>query len=101
MFFPIWPEDELEWNMFLKRVLYITGLLWSFLGVAIIASIVSRGLWSGAVVCSHGCSARDFWCSAAMACKPRLLELVQACVARAEAVLSAAQLVFGYASYCC
>jgi solute carrier family 8 (sodium/calcium exchanger) len=39
LFLPLFGEAEQQWNPTLRAVLYFAGLMWSFLGVAIVADI--------------------------------------------------------------
>ena len=37
VFLPLFGDEEQQWNMRLRSLLYLAGLLWSFMGVAIVA----------------------------------------------------------------
>jgi solute carrier family 8 (sodium/calcium exchanger) len=39
IFFPLFGDDEADWDKNLRQLLYTVGLLWCFLGVAIVADI--------------------------------------------------------------
>jgi solute carrier family 8 (sodium/calcium exchanger) len=39
IFLPLFPTAELEWPTGLRATLYLVGLLWTFLGVAIVADV--------------------------------------------------------------
>lgn len=44
IFLPFFSPSENEWSMFVRQLLYVTGLGWMFMGVAIIADVFMESI---------------------------------------------------------